>query len=264
MTNKALMQRRAEALAGRSPRQAGLDKARQALDWVYRWGYSAASVLDGLSGAKRRGLSARLVKQGLLKSTRTESGGTVKGVPQAILTLTPLGLSDVERWREYLLPYELDAYRYRQDQLRHYMLAQMATAKAQAEGLLVGFSTEKELSERSAAGVKQPDVLWNLPTGQKVGIEIELSAKWGRDLDTFVLACLKAISKGPEGAPARFDMVAVVSDSPAILKRYKAAFEPGANYGIWQKDERSRWEKIDTQKVPTWAKGRVQWRQLAY
>lgn len=264
MTNEALMQSRASALAGRSPRQAGLDKARQALDWVYRWGYSAASVLDGLSGAKRRGLSARLVKQGLLRSTRTESGGTVKGVPQAILTLTPLGLSDVERWRESLLPYELDAYRYRQDQLRHHMLAQTATAKALAENRIVGFATEKELAERSAAGMKQPDVLWTLPTGQKVGVEVELSAKWGRDLDTFVLACLKAISKGQEGKPARFDMVAVVSDSPAILKRYKAAFEPGATYGLWQKDERSRWEKVGTQQVPELAKGRILWRQLAY
>ena len=264
MTNVTLMQSRDKALAGRSPRQAGLEKARQALDWVYRWGYSSASVLDSLSGAKRRGLSARLVKQGLLKSTRTESGGAVKGVPQAILTLTPLGLSDVERWRESLLPYELDAYRYRQDQLRHYMLAQMATAKGLADGRLGGFATEKELAERSAAGVKQPDVLWYLPGGNTIGVEVELSAKWGRDLDMFVLACLNAIQRDNDGVPTRFNQVAVASDSPAILKRYKAAFAPGATYGLWQKDARSRWEKVGTRQVPQWAKERMQWQQLMY
>lgn len=263
MQNEVLMERRAEALAGRSPRKAGQDKVRQALDWVYRWGYSSATILDGLSGAKRRGLAARLVTQGLLKATNVEGGG-LNGLPHRILTLTALGLSDVERWRETLLPYELDASRYRQNKVRHYMLAQKATAQRLAEGTLADFATEKELWEQSLAveGYKQPAVLWRMKSGEKVGVEVELLAKFGPKLDMFVLACLNNLSTSENGAPARFDQVVVISDSPVILKRYKAAFEPGAAYSTWKKDERSRWAKAGAQKVPDWIKVKLYFRHI--
>ena len=258
MANEALKLSREKALAGSNPTAVGQAKVRQALDWVYRWGWSSSSTLDSLSGAVRRGLSAKLVKLGLLQSTRTESGGAVRGVPQAILTLTKLGVSDVSRWREDLLPYEIDAYRIKQDHLRHYQLAQTATAKALADGKISNFFAEKELAQKSAAAVKQPDVLW-LVSGQKVAVEVELSAKWGRDLDRFVAACVQSLTKG-SGGQSRFDVLALITDSPAIRKRYLAAFEIGASYALWMKDERGFWVKTGTAKVPDWVRGQVQCR----
>ncbi len=245
-----------------SPRQRGEQKAREALDWVYRWGWSSPSVVDGLAGTARRGLAARLARAKLLRSTRTDSGGAQKGVPASILTLTGDGLAEVEKFREDLLPYELDPYRIRQDQLRHYQLAQSATAKALSEKKISGFQTEKEMAEFSGSNIKQPDIAWWLPNGQSVAVEVELSAKWGRDLDHFILSCLLSLSPEEKGGKHRYDYIALVTDSPAILKRYKAAFEPGAAYGVWQKDERSRWEKSETRKVPEGAKGKMLWRLI--
>jgi len=245
-----------------SPRQRGEQKAREALGWVYRWGWSSPSVLDGLAGTARRGLAARLVKAKLLRSTRTDSGGAQKGVPAFILTLTGDGLAEVEKYREDLLPYELDPYRIRQDQLRHYQLAQYATASTLSKKKITGFQTEKEIAEYSGENIKQPDIVWLLPTGHRVAVEVELSAKWGRDLDHFILSCLLSLLPKEKGGKPRYDYISVVTDSPAIEKRYKAAFEPGAAYGMWQKDARSRWEKTETRKVPEWAKGRMMWRLI--
>ena len=42
---------RDEKLAGRSPRQAGADKANLALLWVYKWGWSSPSILDIISNS---------------------------------------------------------------------------------------------------------------------------------------------------------------------------------------------------------------------
>lgn len=233
----------------------------QALDWVYRWGWSSPSTIDSLAGTVRRGLAARLVRQGLLRSTRTASGGGVKGVPATILTLTATGLSVVERVRESLLAYELDPYRYRQDQLRHYQLAQAATDQGLQLGKISSFQTEKEYAALSEAGIKQPDIIWFLPQGLKTGVEVELSAKWGRELDHFILACLRAL-QAKDGQPATLDFIALVSDSPAILNRYQAAFQPGAKFNRWRKDERSRWEVADAVQVPIWAKGKLQCRLI--
>lgn len=251
----------ATKLNGKSPRQRGAEKTNLALDWIYRWGWSSPRTIEQVGGAIRSGLAARLVKNGLLRSTRTESGGGVRGVPTAMLTLTELGLQEVERIRTELFPYELDPYRIRQDQLRHYQLAQTATANALARGAIAGFQTERELAEQSADGVKQPDILWHLPNGQRCAVEVELTAKWNRQLDQFVRGCLLSLA-APQGQRPRFDLIAVVSDSPAILSRYKAAFAAGATYHVWNKDAASRWVQGEAKKVPEWGPGRMQWRLI--
>lgn len=251
---------RARSLKGKSPRERGLEKARAALDWIYRWGWASPSTIELVGGAERSGLAARLVRAGLLRSTQTEAGGAVKGVPVYMLTLTETGQAEVERFRETLLPYVRDPYRIRQDQLRHYQLAQAATAKALRNGTIVGFLTEREVFEVSVAGVKQVDVTWLL-ADQRIGVEIELTAKWSRDLDVFILGCLLALSP-LDGKPPKYTIIAVVSDSPAIIKRYKAAFEPGKCYQTWQKNNRGIWQVAKNLKVPDWAQERMQWQLI--
>lgn len=130
---------RALRLGGLSPRARGEEKVAEALDWIYRWGWASPQTIDGLSGAKRRGLSARLVRQGLLVATRTQAGGAGHGVPAQILTLSPTGQAEVERHRTELLPYSRDPYKIRQDQLRHYELTQRATANSLLSGSIAVF-----------------------------------------------------------------------------------------------------------------------------
>lgn len=259
--NKKLAAARAAlASMSESPRQRGQEKTRLALDWIYRWGWASPTTIELVGGAHRSGLAARLVRNGLLRSTQTEAGGAVRGVPAHILTLTETGQAEIERLRDDLLPYDRDPYHIRQDQLRHYQLAQTATAKALKSCAISGFITEKEVGEASVSGVKQADVTW-LIGDIRSGVEVELTAKWSRDLDTFVRSCLLALS--PQGAdPARFQYIYLVSDSPAIIKRYRAAFAPGASYSVWKKDGYGRWKTDGSEKVPAWAGEKMLWQLI--
>lgn len=243
-----MMFARFEALNGKSPRERGDEKMRKALDWVYRWGHSSPKIIELIGGAARSGLSARLVKRGLLRSTRTESGGGIKGVPDIILTLTELGQQEVERTATRLLQYERDPFKVNQLKLRHDTLAQTATAKALANGSVENFRTERELAQWSKSGVKQPDVVWAM-NNMRVGVEVELTAKWDRQLDQFVDSCIVALTNNDK--EPRFHQILLATDSPAIAKRYKAAFEPGQSYGMWEKDGKTgRWKIVSTRNVP--------------
>jgi len=86
MQNTDKIQRLAEARqaladSGITTRELGRERIRLALDWVYRWGWSSPSTIDLLSGAQRRGLSAKLVKSGLMVETKTAAGSIVEDIP---------------------------------------------------------------------------------------------------------------------------------------------------------------------------------------
>ena len=245
---------REQVLAGRTPRERGNEKKRAALDWVYRWGWASPTTIEQTGGAQRTGLAARLVKRGYLRSTRTESGGGERGIPSYILTLTEKGLMEVERFQTTLLHYELDPTRVRQNKLRHDQLCQSATLTQLQNKKITGFLTEKEMAKVSAAGVKQPDVCW-IDDNTKTAIEIELSSKWGRDFDGFVTGCLSSLVSVNQ--PPRFNFINIVSDSPAIVARYKAAFQPGQSYPEWKKDSKGKWIEARKIQIPSWAKERV-------
>jgi hypothetical protein len=247
------------AMGDVSPRARGKEKTRIALDWIYRWGWSSPSTLDVATGGKRTGLAARLTRQKLIKSTRTESGGGIKGIPIHMLTLTSIGLDEVERLREDLIQYELDAFKIDQTKLRHDELAQRATADGINKETIKDFKTPKELAAKSEKGVKQPDVLWINETGQRIGVEVELSAKWDRKLDQFVLSCITSMLNSANPVN-KVDTVAIVSDSKAIIKRYKEAFTPGAKLGLWAKNERGFWAQTNTYLVPLTTERNIVWR----
>lgn len=248
-------------------RQVGREKMLAALLWVYRWGWASPTTVGLVGDDNQAGLAARLVKRGFLAKTRTESGGGQRDVPAYMLTLTELGLHEVERSftdPDELLPYEIDPYRINQALLRHDNMAQTATAKALASGAISGYQTERELRQRSQDGVKQPDVVWHQGS-ERIAVEVELSAKWERDLDQFVRSCIWAMAKGKNGEPPRFQRIALVSDAPAIVARYKRAFAPGAAYGVWKRDEKSRhWKQEGTATVPEWVAGRMLWKLVEH
>jgi hypothetical protein len=65
----------------------------------------------------------------------------------------------------------------------------------------------------------------------------------------FVNECVLALSPTDGSAPL-FDNIALVSDSAAIIKGYKLAFEQGRLYRVWGKDERGYWKVVETRDVP--------------
>jgi len=238
---------------GLPPVKAGQIKTKKALLWVYRWGWSTSTILEIVGGAKGSGLASRLVRRGLLKATKTEAGPAA-GAPTAILTLTQQGQNEVEKHIENqndLIEYQLDPYRIDQSKIRHGQLAQSATAKNLRDGSIVDYITEQMAAAKSEKNVKQHDIVWICDNGEKTGIEVELSAKWARKLDEFVLSCIKSINN------KKVNQIYIVTDSKAIQNRYAVAFEVGHIFGKWEKSELGFSKKVGTYKVPDYVDGKI-------
>lgn len=249
------------ALRGKTTKERGLEKTIQAVNWVYKWGYTFPTILDQIGNVKARGLTAKLVKQGVLKETKTGLSAGFKNVPNKILTLTHLGVQIAETHMEIQYGYEIDPYRIRQDQLCHYLIAQKLTIGAVNNKKIQNFETEKEYAAFSTNGVKQPDVIWLGNNDDIIGIEVELSGKWERKLDQFVDACISALKFNKNGDP-RLDYIIIFAESDALLKRYKAAFEADYKYSKWVKNQRGYWQKDIELTVPNWIYGRVLCKKL--
>lgn len=245
--------RAADFLQGETPHARGERKRRRVLTWIYQWGFSTAPLITRVSGALAADFARRLEQAGLLTATRTEAGGVLKNTPRFYYTLTELGQQEAERHAETLLRYpEIDSYRVNQSTLRHHLLAQQATFNALHANTITGYRTERmDHATGDQAGVKYPDVTWILPNGESVGVEIELSGKWDRKLDEFVLGIVRALlpPKG-QSSGARFHRFAIVTDSAAIQRRYQEALQPGAQVHRWEKNSRQHWEITKTFEVP--------------
>lgn len=256
---KLLSTVRARQAAGISPRGIGEQKTLKALRWLYFWGWSSAKLLDRVASDNRNGLSSRLERQGLVHKIRTDSGGGQKDIPSYILSLTQLGVAKVEATStndEELMPYEVDPHKINQIMLRHDHLTQVATLKALASGAITDYRTPKQMMAKSMPGIKQFDAIFILKAGERMGIEIELSPKWDRKLDQFVLECLLATIDRPQN-PRIVDSVAIVSDNSNTLRRYRDAFTPGATLAIWKKDHTRHWQIDRKDKVPEWARDKI-------
>lgn len=119
-----LQAQRKSALGDLSPTAFGALRDRKILEWIWKWGYSTKPIIQKLTQTSRHGICDRLVKRGLLKETKTESGLPVR----SFFTLTDNGLAEVERHAMKLHKYDfLDPFRVRQNMLRHDLLAQSFT-----------------------------------------------------------------------------------------------------------------------------------------
>lgn len=235
-------------LDGESPRERGAKKQRRVLEWLFRWGYSSADLINRVSGQMKGGYAKGLVKKGLLIETETESG-----FPKNIYTLSESGLEEASVFSKELYPYkEIDPYKVNQFQIKHYLLAQKVTLDSIDNGIANDYETERMYSqEGDKSGIKRPDVVWILKNGDKYAVEVELSAKWDRRLDEFVLGIYKAL-RSTNDAPAKYSRFAIATRSQNIIDRYKEALSPGANLKIWHKNSRQHWEVKEVEKVPDW------------
>lgn len=237
------------ALYGQSPRKVGQEKTLEALTLIYRWGWSTPTIIDRYVNFGRRGLSARLVKNGLTKKERTEAYGGIKDMPLYIITLTEAGVNEVEASLSELNPYEPFFFK---NQLMHDLRVQDITLDNlrtydDDNWIMSGYKTPRELAKQSEAGKKQPDSSWefmhtNGTDFMDVAIELELSAKNGRELDRTIFSIIKALEN------KQYDLFFIFSPSQAILERYRKALTPGARLQIWKKNNARHWvegNKID-------------------
>jgi len=236
------------AATGKSPRQIGLESRQTVLDWTYRWGYSSAMTIQLLLNRTSGGYGQKLARQGWLIATKT-----VSGTPSAFFTLTEQGLQEAERFSSALYRYpEADPYRVNQLQIRHYLIAQNATLNGLHAGSIARYETERMFAlTGDKSGVKRPDIVWHTKAGLKIAVEIELSAKWERTLDEFVLGIARAL-QSTENKSTSYNRFAIISDSKAIIERYRAAMQPGTALSIWKKNQRQHWVIEKTVTVPDW------------
>lgn len=238
--------------SGKTPQQLGHERTLKALRWVYLFGWSTASLLEQLVSTNRGGLGARLVRQGLLKKHLSPGGGGIKGAPLAVLTLTQWGEQYVVRYADSVDSLHAYSPTVGWAQLRHDCLVQQLAieALANAEG---GIRIVSD-SEARTKGVKGK--IHDLVTVEDLGngvrlrtfIEVELTAKKGRELDTFVLGCCNSMLAAERAG----DEVAlhVYSDSSALLRHYKQRLAANAQFHTWKRDNSGHWQPADAWTVP--------------
>lgn len=259
-----LQQARARALAGRSPAEAGRAKDLAALRWVYRWGWSTPTIVDMIASPGRRGVAARLVRRGLAKRHPTPAGGGVRGVPTDVITLTADGVAELEA---ALSEADMLAYPSKPEQaiqwrqLRHDTLVQLYTARRLAD--ISGYMTPRELAEKSVAGQKQPDAVWIAKNNSRIAVELEMTAKKGRELDQTILALIKAVQPKTEfDKKGPYDIVAILSQSRAILDTYKRRLAPDAEIALYRRNSSRQYERCGKKTVPDWIKGRIIFQEI--
>lgn len=231
-------------MGGQSPHERSIQKRQAVLTWIYRWGYSSAEIIRQVADQTAGGYAKKLEERGLLVATKTESG-----IPRAIFTLTKSGYQEAERFADKLAPYpELDPYRVNQQLIRHNLLAQQITVRELKNGNTHDYLTERFVGlDGDKPGQKRPDVVWIAWDGRRTAVEVELTAKWERRLDEFILAVGDGLD--PTNGP-RYAEFVIVTDSPAIERRYRAAVEPGTSLTVWQKNERGHWVPKKHLKIP--------------
>lgn len=248
------------ANSGKSPQQISRDTRMQVIEWVHCWGYTSSAHIQELLGKTSGSVAQKLANQGWLVATKTESG-----TPTVIYALSESGLQEAERHSQMLYRYpEIDPYKIDQKLVRHNLLAQKITINAIKSGRFSHFETERMFATAGdKSGVKRPDVIWITKTNLRIGIEVELSAKWSRDLDEFVLGIVNALQDTTE-KPAHYGRFIVVSDSQAIINRYKQAMDPDAKLNIWKKNDRKHWVIDKSDPIPDWLIGKIDFKLLEY
>lgn len=244
--------------SGINPHQKGYENKLIVFEWIYKWGFTTSMVSQLLLNRTSGGYLKKLAEHKWLVSVKTESG-----LPRDYFTLSKSGLEETEQHTDQLLKYvEIDPFKVDQKKIRHSVIAQMSTLNGLKSGHITEYETERMFSnEGDKPGLKRPDIIWTTKGGQRLGIEVELSAKWDRDLDNFILGILRSLkSNNIEGH--NLSRFVIISDSEAIIRRYANAMQSGEPLSIWVKNERNHWVIQEKIEVPDWLITRVDFKYI--
>jgi hypothetical protein len=187
-----------------SPREIGQLKAFAVCKWIYRWGYTSAEIIEIIGRSKRKGLAARLVKKGVLKKTRTPSGGYLKGEAQHMYTLSEQGLQIAQHVDPDVdLDYQLNPHNRSLLNFRHDLICQMHVIGYYHLPQVI-IEPESAIKVKSVA-TKQADCLLRYPAkggnqNFRHAIEVELTKKHGRALHEFILKVWLALKPESDAA----------------------------------------------------------------
>lgn len=238
---------------GKSPRKTGAERTEKALLWIYKWHWTTTSLLEiAVGGSGKSGLAARLIKAGLVVKTMTAGRG-IDGSTSHFLTLSRTGLEHATGLSSQEIPYKLDPSRISQKQMYHDETVQRLTAVKLTTMIhgerITDFRTEKQLRVGFGKSEKIPDAMWRVSyaderkPSRKIAIELELSSKWGQELDTFVYQTLEQLRE------KKCDCIEIFAESPKLLARYRAAFAVGSKLQTWS-HKTGVWVKASSVVIP--------------
>jgi hypothetical protein len=139
--------------------------------------------------------------------------------------------------------------------VNHNLLVQEVTINAKSVGAIDDYLSERMLATQDELGQKRVDAVW-VKGEIRIGVEVEKSKKWARDLDDFVLKIITAIESG------KYSQFIIFSDSPAIISGYTVAMRPGTPLRIWNKNQKGIWCVDKTDVVPNWLLEKVSFQLL--
>ncbi|MFN3958241.1 MAG: hypothetical protein ACK4Q6_12130 [Tepidimonas ignava] len=202
----------------RSPREVGAERAKAALAWLRRWGWSSPAVLDALTRSTRRGLAARLERAKMAEAIEIDFYSiAIAPLPKKLVKLTEMGQQVAETFCSNVKTIYEDIARPKPQQLLHDIKVQEIAAKYVAKGAELVYSAP-ELNKFVKSG-KIPDAVIEID-GKRTAIELELSKK--RD-DEFYFG-IEALCESLKNK--RFDSYVIYCSSTSIADRYKKTLIP--------------------------------------
>jgi len=238
-------------LDGLAPRTRGNLNTVATARFVYRFGYSNVKTLMKVIEVETDGWFRAAAARGDFGRVKTPGGD--------LLILTESTLQVAEYHAERLFPYpELDGAKINLSLVRHNLFVQEVTLRAMAGGSFSDYQTEREIMTGDARGIKRPDVVWITTSGLRFAVEVELTSKWARHFDDFVVGVVTALDDS--SCPAAYDRFAIISDSKALLARYREAMTSGKPLHYWRKDSGGKWMIGRKSKIPDWIDERVSYR----
>lgn len=216
--------------SGKSPAEAGAIKCRKVCAWIYRHGFSSASLINCISGQQAPGYANKLVKAGYLIATPSASG-----TPKFIYTLSDAGLELASAHAEYPIDYKwMEPWKISQTLVQHDLIVQEIAFDG-IHSLGFEYISKQELALKHDKGVKVPDGLFLAPSledaseTERICFEVEWSQKTGKKLDWTVDAISSAFLDG------LYDWFFYYVRADVIANNYAKAMAPGAALRRWKK-----------------------------
>ena len=222
-----------------------------ALDWIRRYGFSFPTIIDQIDGGKTKKLTEKIIRDSFVKKTKVFAPYQTEDAPKYFLTLTLNGLRLINQINDYFFDYKEIKRKIKLDEIPHSFITQNLTINALNAHKIKNFITEKEIGRSSEPNKKEPDCIWVIETGKKVGLEVELSRKNGNRLGHFVYGCLKAIKEN------ELDYILIFGIKDNLLKTYQSAFEPGKIFHEYEMSGRDNYLKGREFQIDQFFAGRV-------
>lgn len=240
---------RANVPSGLSPRARSDQKVCSVLALIYNWHVTAAPLVQEHLGTSETNYLVELEKKGLVRHFNCP---TLLCGRAYMLTADGLNAAAVATGIERR--YSLHPASVSHTLLKHNLAAQRAGIRLAKEGHRV--ESGRQLSV--TIGGKIPDALiYPKDSGKTVAMELELTDKWGDELEQALNAHLVALNNG------EWSGVYYASNDQKLLENYKKRLEkPIRDWWQSQSDDRPKWMSGEQREVSDKQQAKFVWHHV--